>query len=192
MLHPNPDSPQAGGDPAIREPLLRRTGAADAEALVAVGVATFVETFGHLYPQSDLTRYLAEAYDLARTKADLADPARASWLVEADGEVVGYATAGPCALPHREVTAACGEIKRIYVLKAWQGSGLAARLLGEIMAWLERDGPRDIWLGVWSENARALRFYARHGFAKAGEYDFHVGDTVDREYILRREANSSS
>ena len=192
MLHPNPDSPEVGSDPAIRQPLIRRAGAADAQALAAIGVATFIETFGHLYPQSDLTRYLEEAYNLRRTEADLADPGKASWLVEADGEVVGYATVGPCTLPHPEVTAGCGELKRIYVLKPWQGGGLAARLLGVTVDWLEREGPRNIWLGVWSENHRALRFYARHGFTRAGEYDFHVGDTVDHEYILRREPHSSS
>jgi ribosomal protein S18 acetylase RimI-like enzyme len=175
MLHPSADSPT-----------IRRAGAADAEALAAIGVATFLETFGHLYPQRDLEHYLHEAYNLARTEADLADPAKASWLVEVDGQVVGYATAGPCALPHPDVTAGCGEVKRIYVARTHQGSGLAARLFSEATAWLERDGPRPIWLGVWSENHRALKFYARHGFQKAGEYDFHVGDTVDREYILRR------
>jgi ribosomal protein S18 acetylase RimI-like enzyme len=174
------------------EPVIRRAGAADAEALAAIGVATFIETFGHLYPKSDLERYLAEAYSLSRTRADLDDPAKASWLAEADGEVVGYATVGPCALPHPEVTADCGELKRIYVTRAWQGSGLAGRLFAECMAWLLRSGPRAVWLGVWSENHRAQRFYARHGFAKAGEYDFHVGDTIDREYILRREAGDSS
>ena len=175
------------------EAIIRRARPDEAEALAAIGVATFIETFGHLYPPSDLERYLAEAYSLPRTRAELADPAKASWLVEAPaelgGEVVGYATVGPCALPHPEVTAACGEVKRIYVTKAWQGSGLAARLFAETIAWLLRDGPRTVWLGVWSENHRAQRFYARHGFAKAGEYDFHVGDTVDHEYILRSDLN---
>jgi ribosomal protein S18 acetylase RimI-like enzyme len=183
-------------EPTIPEPQIRRARPDEADALVAIGVATFIETFGHLYPQSDLDRYLAEAYGLPRTQAELADPAKASWLVEAPadlgGEVVGYATVGPCGLPHADVTPACGEVKRIYVTKAWQGSGLAARLLTETMAWLERDGPRTIWLGVWSQNHRALRFYARYGFGKAGEYDFHVGDTVDHEYILRRDAVVSS
>lgn len=155
-------------------------------------MTTFLETFGHLYPKADLEHYLATAYDLDRTRDDLADPAKASWLVEAGGEAVGYATVGPCALPHPDVTPACGEVKRIYVTRAHQGSGLAARLLSETVAWLERDGPRPIWLGVWSENHRALKFYARHGFSKVGEYDFHVGDTVDREHILRRDTVSSS
>ena len=96
------------------EPTIRRATSADAETLAAIGAETFTETFGHLYPPRDLERFLAEAYDLERTRRDLADPAKASWLVEVDGETVGYGTAGPCGLPHAEVTPACGEIKRIY------------------------------------------------------------------------------
>ena len=175
------------------EPLIRRAGSADAETVAAIGAETFIETFGHLYPPSDLESYLAEAYNLERTRADLADPAKATWLVEADGEAIGYALAGPCGLPHAGVTPECGELKRIYLRKARQGGGLGARLFAETMAWLEKDGPRAIWLGVWSENHGAQRFYIRHGFGKAGEYDFHVGATVDREYIFKRDrVNSSS
>src|SRR5205085_2217590 len=122
--------------------------------LAAIGLATFAETFEHLYSKADYAAYVSEAYSLERTRADLADPAKASWLVEADGQAVGYATAGPCGLPHPEVTPACGELKRIYVARAWQGSGLAARLYETVLAWLERDGPRRVWLGVWSENVK--------------------------------------
>jgi ribosomal protein S18 acetylase RimI-like enzyme len=175
------------------EPLIRRARPDEAETLAAIGRATFTETFGHLYPAEDLAGFLDEAHDLNAIRADLADAAKALWLVEADGQAVGYALAGgPCTLPHPQVTPDCGELKRIYVTQAWQGSGLALRLLSEVMAWLERDGPRPVWLGVWSENHRAQRFYARHGFTRIGEYGFKVGRTVDHEYILRREAVSFS
>jgi ribosomal protein S18 acetylase RimI-like enzyme len=181
MPHPNPDSAAP-----ISEPVIRRASLADSEAIAAIGAATFVETFGHLYPPSDLERFLAEAYSPERTRADLSDPAKASWIVHAGDQVIGYALAGPCGLPHPRATANCGELKRIYLLKAWHGGGLGARLFAETMAWLQSGGPRSVWIGVWSENHRALSFYARHGFEKVGEYDFHVGDTIDREYILCR------
>ena len=105
---------------------------------------------------------------------------------------LGYALAGPCSLPHDEVTPACGELKRIYFRKARQGGGLGGALFAQVTAWLLQDGPRDIWIGVWSENFGAQRFYERQGFAKVGEYGFHVGRTVDREFILRRSAGSFS
>ncbi len=165
---------------------IRRATPADAEVLSRIAAETFTETFGHTYPPEDLAAFLTSAYDLEKTRLDLADPAKAAWLVEADGRVVGHALAGPCDLPHDEVTPACGELKRLYVLKAFQGGGTGSRLLAETLAWLEKDGPRRLWIGVWSENYGAQRLYGRMGFEKVGEYDFIVGETRDREYILRR------
>ena len=185
MPHPNATSTLAGA-------AIRRAGPDDAEVLAELGARTFSDTFAHLYDPLDLKVFLAEAYGLDRTRADLADPAKAQWLVEADGQAIGYALAGPCALPHDEVTPACGELKRIYFAKDRQGGGLGRRLFGEVMAWLQADGPRDVWIGVWSENFGAQRFYEREGFEKVGEYGFHVGRTVDREFILRRKADSFS
>lgn len=187
MTHPNPTSRAAQAQPTIR-----RATAGDAETLSVLGARTFRETFAHLYAPEDLETFLAEAYGLERTRADLDDPAKAAWLAEADGQAIGYALAGPCQLPHNAVTPACGELKRIYFLKAHQGGGLGGRLFAEVMAWLTRDGARDIWIGVWSENHGALRFYERQGFTKVGEYGFAVGKTVDREFILRRTVDSSS
>jgi GNAT superfamily N-acetyltransferase len=171
---------------------IRRAGPQDAPAVVAISRSTFVETFGDLYSAQDLSAFLDESYDLDRTRADLADPAKAFWLVEDQGQVVGHALAGPCGLPHAEVTPACGELKRFYLLKAFQNGGTGKRLFGEIMDWLVKDGPRDLWIGVWSENHGALRFYHRQGFEQVGTYGFQVGETVDHEFILRRPAHSFS
>jgi GNAT superfamily N-acetyltransferase len=171
----------------MSQPATRRAGSADAAILARIGAETFAETFGYLYPPEDLARFLPEAYGLERTRADLADPAKAAWLLEAEGAVIGYAQAGPCALPHPAVTARCGELKRFYLRKAWQGLGLGGQLFDTVMAWLQRDGPCAVWIGVWSENHGAQRLYGRQGFVKVGEYGFAVGRTLDREYILRRD-----
>ena len=176
----------------MQQPTIRRADPSDAQVLSDLGGRTFAETFAHLYPPQDLTDFLALAYGLEKTRADLADPAKAQWLVEADGQAIGYALAGPCDLPHPDVTAASGELKRFYLLKDWQGGGTGGRLFSQVMAWLERDGPRDLWIGVWSENLGAQRFYMRHGFEQVGEYGFRVGGTVDHEFILRRAAQGFS
>lgn len=167
-------------------PAIRRATPADAEVLSRIAAETFTETFGHLYPPEDLAAFLEAAYAVEKSRRDLEDPDKAAWLVETDGRVVGHALAGPCDLPHDEVTPACGELKRLYVLKAYQGGGTGSRLLAQTLAWLERAGPRRLWIGVWSENYGAQRLYGRLGFEKVGEYDFIVGETRDREFILRR------
>ena len=166
---------------------IRRAVPADADVLSALGTATFVATFGHLYTPEDLQAFLAESHSAAAYAKTLANQAHALWLAERDGEAVGYAQAGPCGLPHPAATPADGELKRLYLRADAQGAGIGDALLRQALAWLERDGPRTLWISVWSENFGAQRFYARHGFTFAGEYEFIVGAQRDREFMYRRQ-----
>ncbi len=170
----------------MSQALIRRAEARDAETLSRLSAETFSATFAHLYPPADLAAFLDEAYAVERSRGHLADPATATWLMEEDGAAVGYALAGPCGLPHPEVTPGCGELKRIYLLPAFQGGGRGSRLLRTSLDWLEAEKTGDLWIGVWSENLGAQRLYERMGFEKVGEYAFKVGATLDHEFILRR------
>ena len=104
---------------------------------------------------------------------------------------IGYVTACPASLPHPDVAPGDGEVQRLYILEGHQGGGRGTLLLNTALEWLERDGPRTLWIGVWSENYGAQRLYARHGFEIVGEYSFMVGDHADRELITRRLAQAT-
>ena len=173
-----------GGPPTT----IRRAELADAPVLRALTMRTFGETFGHLYPPEDLAEFFRTVYAAEAFERQLTDAAQATWLLERDGQAIGHLLAGPCGLPHRDVTPADGEIKRLYILKEAHNGGWGGRFMRTALDWLERDGPRTLWIGVWSENFSAQRFYGRHGFDMAGEYLFPVGQTRDREFILRRGA----
>ena len=170
---------------------IRRAGPADADALARIGAETFVDTFGHMYPDADLQAFLRESHTPEAYAGYLGDEAYALWLLEDDGEAFGYALAGPSGLPHPDVAAGDGELKRLYVAPALHNGGWGGRLFAEALGWLEQDGPRTLWISVWSENFGAQRFYARHGFEKAGEYEFPVGRVRDREFIFRRDARAA-
>jgi ribosomal protein S18 acetylase RimI-like enzyme len=165
---------------------IRRATPEDVAILAQLGATTFVEAFGHLYAADDLHAFLAESHSQEAYARVLADPAYAVWLAENDGVAIGYAQAGPCRLPHPEVGPEDGELKRLYVRAGHQGRGVGQQLMTAAMAWLLRDGPRTLWVSVWSENEGAQRFYARHGFSYAGEYAFIVGKQRDREFMYRR------
>ncbi|KGM56596.1 acetyltransferase [Lysobacter arseniciresistens ZS79] len=167
---------------------IRRATVDDAPLLSRLAARTFTDTFGHLYPAGDLQAFLADSYAVERQRTILAHPDYAVWLLELGGEAIGHAAAGPCGLPHADVQPGDGELKRLYVLAAHQNGGHGGRLFAEAIDWLEREGPRTLWIGVWSQNLGAQRFYARHGFVHVGDYEFPVGRVRDHEFILRREA----
>ena len=167
---------------------IRRADAGDAATLSAIGRETFDGTFGHLYPPEDLAAFLEESHSAAAYAGLLADPRYGLWLLEDAARPVGFAVAGPCGLPHEDVRAEDGELKRLYLMPAVQNGGWGGRLFATAIDWLQAQGRHRIWISVWSENFGAQRFYARHGFAKVAEYEFPVGSQRDIEYMYRREA----
>jgi diamine N-acetyltransferase len=167
--------------------IVRRALAIDAAALAVLGAETFTETFGHLYPPEDLQSFLTASHSVAAWNRTLADPERAVWIAElADATHIGFIVVGACKLPveNREPTA--GEVQQLYVLARHHNLRLGTRLMETGLAWLETQRRAPLYVGVWSENLGAQRFYARYGFSKVGEYGFPVGKTVDREFIMKR------
>ncbi len=176
------------------EPVIRDATLADVARLAELKRRTFRETFvdGPLaigYAEEDILAFEEDAYSPTVIAGELEDPARHQWVAEdKTGELIAYAHAGPCKLPHEETDPSQGEIYQLYIVDGWQGVGLGRRLLDLAISWLEVHRPGPIWIGVFSGNLRAQAVYVSRGFAKVGEYDFKVGDHRDREFILRRDS----
>lgn len=155
---------------------------ADASELVAVAIESFSDTFAHLYPQSDLDAFLDETFGPHGLPAQIGDPAYAIRLALEDGRIVGFAKMGPCKLPDPAPRDAA-ELHQLYILKSHHGSGVAAELMAWCLATARAQGATTFALGVYSDNVRAQRFYARHGLVEIGRYIFPVGETMDDEQI---------
>lgn len=187
--------------------MLRRATPEDAESLSALASTCFIQTFGQLYSPEDLDRFIHEAYSPKVLRVELADPSHPTWLLfleeseagatmpgsteahtASEGKLIGYATVCPAHLPHPDVKPTDGEVQRLYLLREYQGGGRGSMMLRHAIDYLLADGPRPLWIGVFSENLGAQRLYGRHGFKLVGEYKFMVGDHADREFIMRREA----
>lgn len=163
----------------------RDGGPEDAEGLAKLGRDSFVETFGHLYKEEDLAAFL-DNHRVERWREQLADPGFRIRIAEADGRPVGYAKLGPPSLPI-EVTRPAIELRQFYVLKPWQGSGLAAALMHWALGEARASGAEELFLSVFIDNHRARRFYARYGFSVVGQFHFMVGNHADDELLLRLE-----
>jgi len=82
-------------------------------------------------------------------------PNAAVILAEVDGDLIGFITVEP----------ATGYIDQVVVAPQAWGSGVAAMLLEQA----KRVSPARLDLSVNKDNARAIRFYQKHGFAVSGE-----------------------
>jgi diamine N-acetyltransferase len=167
---------------------LRRATSGDAATLAALGASTFTETFGHLYPSEDLQAFLVASHSVDAWTRLLADTKRAVWVAALAGATpVGFIAVGACKLPVENLEPSAGEIQQLYVLARHHNLRLGSRLMDIGLDWLDAQGLAPVYIGVWSENLGAHRFYGRYGFTRVGEYGFQVGKTVDREFILKRQ-----
>jgi GNAT superfamily N-acetyltransferase len=78
------------------------------------------------------------------------------------------------------------ELNRLYVTRAQQGQGHGGRLMEAALDWMGTCSAGAQWIGVWSGNRKAQRFYAVYGFKTVGEYDFPIGQWIDRDFMMRR------
>ncbi|MFW2830063.1 N-acetyltransferase family protein [Sphingomonas sp. ID0503] len=157
---------------------VRGAGVEDAERLALVGAATFLETFAGVLEAEAIVPHCTREHSAEAYRRYLEGGATA-WLAEADpgGAPIGYALSAEPKLPG----AGDGdlELKRIYTLSRFHGSGMGTALMDAAVADARERGAKRLLLGVYALNARAIAFYGKNGFAQVATRRFRVGE---REY----------
>lgn len=159
----------------------------DAAALALVGQATFLETYAGALPAADILSHCRTQHGEALYADWLKKPGYWLWLAEMEegGAPIGYAALTPPDLPvstgEKDV-----ELKRIYLLHRFHGTGLGAKLMKTATDSAADAGFTRMLLGVFGGNARAIAFYARQGYAEAGVRKFRVGENEYDDLVLAR------
>ncbi|MGP0224978.1 MULTISPECIES: GNAT family N-acetyltransferase [unclassified Paenarthrobacter] len=76
------------------------------------------------------------------------------------------------------------ELSKCYVHPDHHGQGAASRLMRASLADAADKGAAGVWLGVNSENAKAIRFYEKSGFQRVGTKSFKLGDSVEHDFVM--------
>lgn len=166
---------------------IRTATPADAAILADFAARSFHDTFAAHNSQADMDAYLPTTFSPAIQRAEIEAENIETLLVEAGTppRCAGFAQI-VFNQPSPFVTAPSPiEVKRFYVGRDHHGGGMAGALMAEILRHAEPGGA-TIWLGVWEHNARAIRFYQRHGFVAAGEQSFMLGKDVQRDVVMAR------
>jgi diamine N-acetyltransferase len=166
---------------------IRPCAADDAAALALVGQATFLETYATVLPASDILAHCQQEHSEAAYAGWLSKPGYGLWLAQVaeTGVAVGYVMLCAPDLP-TPTDPSDLEMKRIYLLSKFQGSGVGARLMTVALDAARAAGARRVLLGVYGDNAAAIAFYARQGFTQAGVRKFRVGANTYDDLVLAR------
>jgi GNAT superfamily N-acetyltransferase len=162
-----------------------RTGVeADAPALAAFAARTFEETFGPHNRPEDLHAHLQKAFGITQQTQELLNPNMVTLLAHQGATLVAFAQVQRQDPPPGILIDSTVELHRFYVDHPAHGKGVAQRLMRAVHTVARAFHARNLWLGVWERNARAIAFYKKVGFVDRGSHDFLVGSDRQTDLVL--------
>ncbi len=170
---------------------IRKATTDDAGALAALAAVTFPLACPPSSSPQDIAEHLANTLSERHFQAYLADPDVIILVIDAGGDLRGYSLLVNRPAEDQDVVSALEilpsvELSKCYVHPEHHGLGAAAELMHASLAAAAEAGGQGVWLGVNSQNARAIRFYEKSGFRKVGTKSFRLGSTVEHDFVLER------
>lgn len=151
---------------------LQKLTPADAALLARIGGISLIESHGHSAPAEVMQEYRNKAFGEEACRAELADDHNVFHAAFYNGEPAGYSKiVFDCphpAVPWQPVT----KLERLYLLADFYDLKLGHCLFENAVDLSTAAGDKGMWLNVWKENERAIRFYEKQGFEIVGESEF--------------------
>lgn len=169
------------------EPItIRKAELSDLATVQEIGRETFFETFAEANTEADMQKYLRENFSDAKVSAELSQP-DSGFFIAWEGKVpIGYLkiNTGQSQTEPQGETAL--EIERIYVKNAYHGKKVGQLLYEQALDIARQQNKTHLWLGVWEENPKAIRFYEKNGFVAFDKHIFQFGNDAQTDILMKK------
>jgi ribosomal protein S18 acetylase RimI-like enzyme len=157
---------------------------ASTEVLALLGRITYAESHGHFIDdKNDLLHYIDQAFSVSKTKQDINNPKILFYIIYADDFPIGYAKIILNAIHKSIVSQNNCQLERIYILNDFIPLKIGQQFLSFIEEKAKALQMDTMWLAVYIENNRAIRFYQRNKFKNVGAINFLVNG-IEYENIV--------
>lgn len=164
---------------------IRKLNTTDLENLRKISIQTFKETFSDVNTEEDMQKYLVEKLSVEKLKSELENVNSEFYFAENNDEILGYLKLNFKDAQTEKVEENHFEIERIYILKAFLGQKIGQILFDKAIEIGRERNLEYVWLGVWEENYRAIKFYEKNGFKIFGKHKFVLGKDVQTDLLMK-------
>ncbi len=138
---------------------------------------TFRESHGTSAAEKDILEYEDSRLNVELFESELADPANTFRIAYLNEIPVAFSKEiFNCPNPKIVEQSVC-KLEKLYVLKEFYDQKIGQPLFDLNIELAKQNGQKGIWLYVWTENKRALRFYEKQGFKNIANTLFKVSET---------------
>jgi ribosomal protein S18 acetylase RimI-like enzyme len=159
----------------------------DLDSIQKISTQTFTETFAAVNTPENIANYIKDSLNTEQLTAELNNANSQFYIAYSDTEVVGYLKINFGDAQTESFNENALEVQRIYVLQNFHGKNIGQLLLEEVKKIAQATGVDYIWLGVWEENHKALRFYTKNGFVVFDKHVFIMGNDEQTDLLMRFE-----
>lgn len=170
----------------MRNMEIKRITVSDIKLLQEIGIKTFNETFSVGNTEENMTKYLEEGFSEEKLTSELNNEYSEFYFAVIDDKVVGYLKLNFGSSQTELQDSISLEIERIYVLQQYHGKKVGQVLYEKAMQVAEDKKVNYVWLGVWEENPRAIRFYQKNGFVEFDKHIFRLGDDEQTDIMMKK------
>lgn len=168
---------------------IKKIGLSESVQLQKISIQTFVDTFSELNSEEDMQNYISEKLNLDQLKSELENPNSEFYFAENEDGICGYLKLNFGEAQTETHNQNAVEIERIYVSKEFLGLKVGQILFEKSLEIAKERNADFIWLGVWEENFRAIRFYEKNGFEVFGKHDFKLGNDIQTDLMMKLKLN---
>jgi ribosomal protein S18 acetylase RimI-like enzyme len=165
---------------------IRPATSSDLEIVADLSARTFVSAYKSMLPDEALGEFVVSAFSQNKIREEMDIPG-SHFLLAYEGETpVGYAFLREAGPPIGVTGAKPVELARIYFEEHVIGKGYGSMLMTTCTERAIQAGYDVLWLGVWEQNERAIRFYEKKGFVQVGSLPFVFGDQLHTDLVMVR------
>lgn len=156
------------------------------EVLQQLSITTFRETFGAANKKENLEAYLKKNMNRKQFIKELNNPDSFFYFAYYQQQLVGYLKLNFNQAQTEDILDnKAFEIERIYLLQKYQNQGLGTELLEAAIEFGKEQNYRQLWLGVWESNFKALTFYRKRGFIVFDSHHFQLGEDLQTDLLMQ-------
>lgn len=171
---------------------LRKLTPADVEQLLEISRRTFFDTFYQVNKPEDMEAYASNVFTVEKLSDELNDPNSEFYFALLGNQIAGYLKINFRSAQTELQDPQALEIERIYVLANQQGKNIGGQLMQFAINRAIDSDLSYVWLGVWDQNHKAIRFYQRHGFEVFSSHEFVLGSDKQTDLLLKRKVKGKS
>lgn len=163
--------------------MIRIAEVSDSSDIAALSIQVWLDTYAKQGIRKSISQYVLNEFTEKNIECKLISENEVYFVAIEDDHLVGYVSlniSATCPVIDNKIP----ELDRLYIQENFTGNGVGSKLLKYALSFCNSSGHEQLWLTVFHENIRALKFYEKHAFKEIGLTYFELENEKHKNHIL--------